>query len=367
MDSGDFGVSAGDEDGFSRSIAAAEGLSVRHISPKTGIHHVILHDNPSCDRLLHMKLSGLQKRRHAFTSNHEQNKRSFLDHQVRKHLKWRKDDEMRANNMNFPVVRYRSRSEVTSGPNSRVSTAPSAEVMYKSPLYYGNEKEVQDAKNNEGHNHMLPYMSIQPERTEILKKQNKLFMTRLPTILVSDNSKLQHYRSYCSSHLSQPGAPVSDRRYKAVVRCLAPGQSSHSPCRSARRTSRLGSSGSRSMSSSSEDYTPVEEVLPEELEREYSSMFHTSLQSFPGEGKTRPETQPASMVSKSTPHPSGNTQSSPKQSPQSGNKHKSARDKIKSNLREKSLTDLVHQYGQLKVPHQGSTAETSMKRSRTCV
>lgn len=180
-----------------RNLRTSEYLSVRHVLPKTYLHHAILHENNSQDRHLAMKMQSIRRRQIQLANSFDMSQRTFLEHQNRKHRKWKREDQIRACNMNIPMLR--NENELA----SKVNEDP--QVLYRSPRYL----DAEDTSIVEGQ--MLPFMSIRREATEVIKRENSIYMTKLPTTVEINDLKLRRYNTYCGTELVKGGSKKDDR------------------------------------------------------------------------------------------------------------------------------------------------------------
>ncbi|ELU09563.1 hypothetical protein CAPTEDRAFT_212578 [Capitella teleta] len=187
-----------------RTLRAADYLAVRHALPKTYLHDAILHQNISQDRHFGMNMTRIQRRQHKFVNNHDLARRTFLDQQSKKHRKWKRDDATRASNMNFPTLRLNDGEDDVSTSN--------AEVIYRSPRYL-------ESDDNQENGQMLPYMSLRREATQLVKKSDVIYMTKLPSVVKIDDLKLRRYNTYCGTELIDHGA--RDSRHGAMLQALS--------------------------------------------------------------------------------------------------------------------------------------------------
>lgn len=192
-----------------RSLKEQEYLGIKHALPKTRISHAILHENTSADRHLNMKLTAISHRQNKLSNTFDQNKRNFIETQMRKNKKWKSQDEMGAATMNFPYLRSDNRRQ-------------SMVVVYKSPQYY--EKEEEAVREAGVIGKLLPYMEIRRERTEILQHHGVTYTTKLPTVIEQDDKKLKRYNTYCGveNDHSMFGKPVKDDRFTKILNTLTP-------------------------------------------------------------------------------------------------------------------------------------------------
>ena len=192
-----------------RSLKEQEYLSIKHALPKTRISHAILHENTSQDRHLNMKLNAISHRQNKLSNTFDQNKRNFIETQLRKHKKWKSQDEMGAATMNFTNLRSDS------------SRRPSMVVVYQSPQYYEKKEDaVREAGVIDGK--LLPYMDIRRERTEILQHHAVTYTTKLPTVIQIHPKKLLRYNTYCGSSVNDFKNATKDDRFARMVSMLAP-------------------------------------------------------------------------------------------------------------------------------------------------
>ena len=190
-----------------RTIQAASHLSVKHALPKTCVGHTIIHENPCQTRLLNMELERIRHRSKEYSSVYEISRRTFMEKQARKQRKWKQQDDMRVSGMNFPNIR-----------SSGIGGRSSVEVLYTSPRYTDDDNKTFMGKP------LLPYMILRRERTEFIRRNNKIAVTKLPSVIESDSFKLRRYNSYCGEEFSrlQTKDTQSDGRFVALTDALSP-------------------------------------------------------------------------------------------------------------------------------------------------
>ncbi len=229
-----------------RSLKEQEFLAIRHALPKTRVNHTILHENPSQDRHLSMKLATVWHRRNKVSNSFDLSRRTFIEGQARKQRKWKKEDDMRRASMNFPHVRAQDYDI----PERPASIA----VVYNSPQY-----PDKDEKDKVRKGPLLPYMTIRREKTEILTHRDRTVMMKLPTVIEVDDRKLKRYNTYCGTNFITPGVPVGDERFAKLAETLSP----RAPTVLAHRRRyayRMAYSDSDSLSFSSGSSSPMSEA-----------------------------------------------------------------------------------------------------------
>ncbi|KAL8579367.1 hypothetical protein ACOMHN_026732 [Nucella lapillus] len=210
-----------------KNIKMKQHLCVKHALPKTRLTNAILYENVSQGRHLDMKLAVLQHDKHKSSFSMDLNKRAFVAQQDRKRHKWKREDEVRIAAMNLP-----SFSPVGDKPSSTVpgrKTAmgssslrghrrPSVETIYHMS---GNEGRAESAADT-GRKPLLPMMKIRRERTEIVSHQDKVFVTKLPSVVEVDQHKLNVHNAYRGKSLLDRGVPSRDDRFRRLHTTLSP-------------------------------------------------------------------------------------------------------------------------------------------------
>ena len=186
-----------------RSLKSSEMISVQHVMPKTYLPRTILHVNTSQERHLQREMNNLENRRRKTGNLLELTKKNFKDRKMRKEKQWKREDEVRVQGMNFPYTEYNP------------ERPGSVEVVYKTPRY---TRQIFSPVIS---GVTLPFMKIKRERTEVLNYREHTFLTKKPTTLEVDTSKLKHHDVYCGTHLLRDGAGVSDERFTRLTQSLA--------------------------------------------------------------------------------------------------------------------------------------------------
>lgn len=191
-----------------RNIGIKHFLCLRHILPKTRLSQAILYENVSYRRQLGMKLESMKKDRFRNAQVLDSNMRAFKQTQERKKQKWKRLDEIRLANMNFPCMNYRSESE----------RPKSGKVMYRMNEFHP------EGEKSETMSPILPKMNltIRREQTEIMTHREKTFMTKFPEIIEYDQKLIDKYNSYCGKHLLEAGGSGRDCRFHRFMDSLSP-------------------------------------------------------------------------------------------------------------------------------------------------
>ncbi|OWF37804.1 uncharacterized protein LOC110467019 [Mizuhopecten yessoensis] len=238
-----FDISA---DGFSyiqgadtKNIKIKQYLCVRDSLPKTALSHVILNENMSQDRQLERTMSDLTLRQLKQSNANDLTQRTFVAVQDRKQKKWKRDDETRLSNMNFPMFsvpeerRPKEMDVVYRLPDYRVKTSRGPRLKSAS-AGIGNGFGTGTGNGNgngtgSGYNITtstprqvkMPF-GISKETTEIITHNDKTFMNKLPEVEVIDHDALKHYDTYRGKTMLESGTPSQDMRFKRLENLLNP-------------------------------------------------------------------------------------------------------------------------------------------------
>ncbi|XP_069123694.1 uncharacterized protein [Argopecten irradians] len=224
-----FDISA---DGFSyiqgedtKNIKIKQYLCVRDSLPKTALSHVILNENMSQDRQLERTMSDLTLRQLKQSNANDLTQRTFVAMQDRKQKKWKKDDETRLSNMNFPVYsvpeerRPKEMDVVYRLPDYRVKTGKGPRLKSASA---GTGSGTGNNITTSTPRQMKMPFGISKEKTEIITHNDKTFMNKLPEVEVVDHDALQHYDHYRGKTMLESGTPSRDMRFKRLENLLKP-------------------------------------------------------------------------------------------------------------------------------------------------
>ncbi|XP_060083655.1 uncharacterized protein LOC132562896 [Ylistrum balloti] len=225
-------------DGFSyiqgedtKNIKIKQYLCVRDSLPKTALSHVILNENMSQDRQLERTMSDLTLRQLKQSNANDLTQRTFVAMQDRKQKKWKRDDETRLSNMNFPVFsvpeekRPKDMDVVYRLPDYRVKTSRGPRLKSASAVIgngatsgTGNGNNITTSTPRQV---KMPF-GISKEKTEIITHNDKTFMNKLPEVEVIDPDALKHYDTYRGKTMLESGGPSRDMRFKRLENLLNP-------------------------------------------------------------------------------------------------------------------------------------------------
>ncbi|PVD38096.1 hypothetical protein C0Q70_00707 [Pomacea canaliculata] len=195
-------------------------LCVVHALPRTRLTNAILYENSSQERHLEMKLTELQRRKLRSSVAMEITKRAFTAQQDRKRRKWQREDQVRISSMNLPVFTERGQREMSGiggGVGLVADRRPSMMTIYRLASDGGRaESTVQDRKP------LLPMMKIKRERTEIISHHDRVFVTKLPSVVEVDQRLLTIHNEYCGQTLLSQGQPFRDDRFRRLHTVLSP-------------------------------------------------------------------------------------------------------------------------------------------------
>lgn len=206
--------------GDTKNIKIKQYLCVRDSLPKTALSHVILNENMSQDRQLVRTMSDLTLRQLKQSNANDLTQRTFVAMQDRKQKKWKRDDETRLSNMNFPVY---------SVPEER--RPKEMDVVYRLPDYRVKTGRARQKSASGGTGNTMPTSTpkqlkmpfgISREKTEIITHNDKTFMNKLPEVEVIDYDALKQYDTYRGKSMLQSGTPSMDVRFKRLENLLNP-------------------------------------------------------------------------------------------------------------------------------------------------
>ncbi|XP_052784974.1 uncharacterized protein LOC128220567 [Mya arenaria] len=191
-----------------RNIGIKHFLCLRRTLPKTRLSQAILYENVSYRRQLDMKMTSMRQDRLRNAQVLDSNMRAFRQAQKRKQQKWKRLDEVRLSNMNFPCVHMSNESE----------RPKSCKIMYRMSEF------KPEGEKAETPSPILPKMNLTVlrEQTEIITHREKTFMTKFPEIIEYDQKLIDRYNNYCGKKFLEDGGSGRDARFHRFIKSLSP-------------------------------------------------------------------------------------------------------------------------------------------------